>query len=156
MSRRCCAIARPLTIGLLGATRENTEAACDRFARMAPQHKFGLSATAFSPRAGEQRIVADLLEIRPDILLVAMGVPRQEFWIDGLNEEHATIAIGVGALFDFISGAVPRAPAWMRRLRLEWLFRLIMEPKRLWHRYVVGNPVFLLHLLRHRLSRRRG
>ena len=145
-----------LKIGMVGASRENIEAACDRFARMAPQHKFYLISDGFFSSAGEQQILADLLEIRPDILLVAMGVPRQEFWIDGLNEEHATIAIGVGALFDFISGAVPRAPDWMRRTRLEWLFRLIMEPKRLWHRYVVGNPAFLLHLLQHRLSRRRA
>jgi exopolysaccharide biosynthesis WecB/TagA/CpsF family protein len=144
-----------LRIGMVGASRENIEAACDRFARIAPQHEFHLISDGFFSPAGERQILADLREIRPDILLVAMGVPRQEFWIDGLNEDHATIAMGVGALFDFISGAVPRAPDWMRRARLEWLFRLIMEPKRLWHRYVVGNPIFLWHLLQHRVSNRK-
>ena len=83
-----------------------------------------------------------------------MGVPRQEYWIDCLDERHATVAMGVGALFDFISGAVPRAPDWMRNARLEWLFRLIIEPRRLWQRYVVGNPVFLWHIFRERLGRR--
>jgi len=143
-----------LTIGMVGASRENIEAACDRFARMAPQHKFYLISDGYFSSAGERQIFDDLREIRPDILLVAMGVPRQEFWIDRLSEEHATIAMGVGALFDFMSGAVPRAPDWMRRTRLEWLFRLIMEPRRLWQRYVIGNPVFLWHLLQHRLFKR--
>jgi len=140
-----------LSIGMVGASHQNIEAACDRFARLAPQHKFYLISDGFFSAAGEQQILADLRDIRPDILLVAMGVPRQEFWIDRLDEGHACIAMGVGALFDFMSGAVPRAPEWMRRSRLEWLFRLIVEPKRLWHRYVVGNPVFLWHLMQHRL-----
>ncbi|MGE0279354.1 MAG: WecB/TagA/CpsF family glycosyltransferase [Rhizobiaceae bacterium] len=136
-----------LKIGLVGAKRENIEAACDRFARLAPQHQFYLISDGYFFSAGEQQIFADLREIRPDILLVAMGVPRQEFWIDGLTKDQATIVVGVGALFDFISGAVPRAPQWMRRARLEWLFRLILEPGRLWQRYVVGNPLFLWHLM---------
>ncbi len=72
-----------LKIGMVGASRENIEAACDRFARMAPQHKFYLISDGFFSSAGEQQILADLRDIRPDILLVAMGVPRQEFWIDG-------------------------------------------------------------------------
>jgi len=144
-----------LKIGMIGATRENIEAACDRFARMAPQHEFFLISDGFFSSSGEQRIFADLCEIRPDILLVAMGVPRQEFWIDSLDDRHATIAMGVGALFDFVSGAVPRAPDWMRRARLEWLFRVLVEPRRLWQRYVVGNPVFLWHILQHRFSSER-
>lgn len=142
----------PMKIALVGATRENVEAACDRFARHAPQHKFYLISDGYFSSAGEAQIFDDLVSIQPDILLVAMGVPRQEFWIDNLSERHATLVLGVGALFDFISGAVPRAPNWMRRARLEWLFRLIMEPRRLWQRYVVGNPVFLWHLLRQRLK----
>ena len=64
--------------------------------------------------------------------------------------------MAVGALLDFISGAVPRAPLWMRHLRLEWLFRLVIEPGRLWRRYIVGNPVFLARVLRQKLYARRG
>jgi UDP-N-acetyl-D-mannosaminuronic acid transferase (WecB/TagA/CpsF family) len=59
--------------------------------------------------------------------------------------------IAVGALLDFLSGRVPRAPLWMRRLRLEWLFRLWIEPGRLWRRYVVGNPLFLVRVLAQKL-----
>jgi exopolysaccharide biosynthesis WecB/TagA/CpsF family protein len=55
--------------------------------------------------------------------------------------------IAVGALLDFVSGAVPRAPAWVRRFRLEWIYRLYREPGRLWRRYILGNPVFLARVL---------
>ena len=82
-----------------------------------------------------------------------MGVPRQEFWIaKNITPRHCTMPIAVGALLDFLSGAVPRAPAWMRRLRLEWVFRLIIEPGRLWRRYILGNPVFLARVVRQKLS----
>jgi UDP-N-acetyl-D-mannosaminuronic acid transferase (WecB/TagA/CpsF family) len=61
----------------------------------------------------------------------------------------------VGALFDFVSGAVPRAPRMVRMMRLEWAYRLVQEPARLWRRYVLGIPVFLFHVFRYRFSRRR-
>jgi N-acetylglucosaminyldiphosphoundecaprenol N-acetyl-beta-D-mannosaminyltransferase len=96
-------------------------------------------------RAGDApRVVAAINDSRADVLLVAMGAPRQELWI----AEHAKalqvpVAIGVGGLFDFVSGSIPRAPLWMRRLGVEWLFRLRQEPARMWRRYILGNPRFL-------------
>jgi len=57
------------------------------------------------------------------------------------------VSIGVGALFDYLAGRVPRAPRWMLRLRVEWLFRLVVEPRRLWRRYVMGNPRFVWRLI---------
>jgi beta-1,4-glucosyltransferase len=88
------------------------------------------------------------LEARPDIVLVALGNPLQEEWIAA----HAAVigaplAIGVGALFDFMTGAVPRAPAPMRRLRLEWLYRWAQEPGRLRRRYTIGMARFLVRIL---------
>jgi N-acetylglucosaminyldiphosphoundecaprenol N-acetyl-beta-D-mannosaminyltransferase len=81
----------------------------------------------------------------PDILFVALGAPKQEKWI----EQHrrnlaATILMGVGASFDFIGGKIPRAPVWMQSAGLEWLFRLLVEPKRLAKRYLIGIPRFFL------------
>ena len=82
-----------------------------------------------------------------------MGVPRQEFWIaKNITPRHCTLPMAVGALLDFLSGTVPRAPAWMRRLRLEWVVRLIIEPGRLWRRYILGNPAFLARVVRQKLS----
>jgi exopolysaccharide biosynthesis WecB/TagA/CpsF family protein len=112
----------------------------------------GLRVAGALPGYGE--LDAALARVRaaaPDVLLVALGNPAQERWIDAHRRElGARVALGVGALFDYLAGRVPRAPAWVLRLRAEWLFRMLVEPRRLWRRYVVGNPRFLLRVLRHR------
>lgn len=147
----------PLTVALLGAKRANAERAAERLAEIAPKHRFVVVHDGFFTASEEPKIVADIGALRPDILLVAMGVPRQEFWIArNLGPEHCTLPIAVGALLDFLSGSVPRAPAWMRQLRLEWLFRLIIEPGRLWRRYIVGNPLFLFRVLRQKFGGQGG
>ncbi|CDX14337.1 Glycosyl transferase, WecB/TagA/CpsF family [Mesorhizobium sp. ORS 3324] len=149
------ASARPLTVALLGATRVNAEAASVKLSALAAQHKFVVVHDGYFSPAEEPAIIERIAKLRPDILLVAMGVPRQELWIARhIDARHCTLPIAVGALLDFLSGTVPRAPLWMRRLRLEWLFRLWIEPRRLWRRYVVGNPLFLWRVLKQRLSRK--
>jgi exopolysaccharide biosynthesis WecB/TagA/CpsF family protein len=93
--------------------------------------------------------VQQIRATRPDVLLVALGNPRQERWIDRhLEAADVPLAIGVGALFDYLAGRLPRAPQWMRRARAEWVFRLAVEPRRLWRRYLVGNVQFLWRVLR--------
>jgi N-acetylglucosaminyldiphosphoundecaprenol N-acetyl-beta-D-mannosaminyltransferase len=94
---------------------------------------------------------------RADVLFVAMGAPRQENWI----RQHAaacgaTVTLGVGGLFDYYSGNIPRAPRWMRRSGLEWVFRLIQEPGRLWKRYLVGNWTFMARITADRLRQIRS
>jgi exopolysaccharide biosynthesis WecB/TagA/CpsF family protein len=149
------ASAKPLTVALLGTTRVNAEAASKKLAALAPQHSFAVIHDGFFTAAEEPAIIERIAALRPDVLLVAMGVPRQELWIArNIDGRHCTLPIAVGALLDFLSGAVPRAPLWLRRLRLEWLFRLMVEPERLWRRYVVGNPLFLWRVLRQKLSQR--
>jgi exopolysaccharide biosynthesis WecB/TagA/CpsF family protein len=144
----------PLTVGLLGATRVNAEAASVKLAALAVQHRFVVIHDGYFSAAQQTEIVDRIEELRPDVLLVAMGVPRQELWIERhIDARHCTLPIAVGALLDFLSGSVPRAPLWMRRLRLEWLFRLAVEPGRLWRRYVVGNPLFLLRVVKQKFSR---
>jgi beta-1,4-glucosyltransferase len=92
---------------------------------------------------------------RADILLVALGNPLQEEWIAAhADSSAASLAIGVGALFDFLAGAVPRAPGPMRRLRLEWLYRWGQEPGRLRRRYTIGMARFSVLLLRQARQRR--
>lgn len=88
------------------------------------------------------------------LLMVAMGNPLQEMFLrDHLAATGARLGIGVGAFFDFTAGVVPRAPAWMNKAGIEWVYRLAQEPKRMWRRYVVGNPAFLGRVLRQRLTR---
>ncbi|HEX4344607.1 MAG TPA: WecB/TagA/CpsF family glycosyltransferase [Solirubrobacteraceae bacterium] len=92
----------------------------------------------------DDRVVEDINRCRPDIVLVGMGTPKQELWaqrtVDSLD---CSVLWTVGALFDFVSGRVPRAPASLADNGLEWIFRLAIEPQRMWRRYLVGNPVFL-------------
>lgn len=112
-------------------------------------------------RAGDETaLLAAIRASRADVLLVALGAPRQEAWIQRhLGACGATVAIGVGGLFDYYSGHIARAPHWMRRHGLEWLFRLYQEPSRLGRRYLLGNPRFLARLAGHWLAqawRRRG
>ena len=92
-----------------------------------------------------------------DVLVVGMGVPRQEFFVTE-NREALDVPVCwcVGALFEYYSGRRARAPLWMRRWGLEWLFRLILEPGRMWRRYVVGNVVFVKRVLRERRKLRHG
>jgi exopolysaccharide biosynthesis WecB/TagA/CpsF family protein len=149
------ASSKPLTVALLGATRVNAEAAAAKLAALAAQHAFVVIHDGYFSAAEEPGIVDRIAKLRPDVLLVAMGVPRQELWIArNIDARHCTLPIAVGALLDFLSGTVPRAPLLMRQLRLEWLFRLIVEPGRLWRRYIVGNPLFLMRVLRQKLSRK--
>jgi N-acetylglucosaminyldiphosphoundecaprenol N-acetyl-beta-D-mannosaminyltransferase len=102
------------------------------------------SRHGYFTEAESEAVADDIRASGAEILLVAMGVPRQEKWIEThLARSGARVALGVGALFDFYSRSVPRAPAWMRERGLEWVYRLYQEPGRLWKRYVVGNPQFL-------------
>jgi len=102
--------------------------------------------------ASEEGAVIDAINASgADVLLVAMGVPQQELWID----RHAAhlkvkLAFGVGGLFDFYSGRTARAPVWLREIGMEWTYRLMQEPGRMWRRYLVGNPLFLWRIWRWR------
>ena len=83
------------------------------------------------------------------ILLVGFGAPRQELWLARHRAALTVpVRIGVGGLFDYYSGRIPRAPQWMREAGLEWIWRLMQEPGRLWRRYLIGNPLFLFRVWR--------
>jgi len=111
------------------------------------RHRIAGCQNGYSREGDAAAIVARILAARADVLLVAMGNPAQELWLDdNLEATGCRLGFGVGALFDFLSGDVPRAPAWVRAARLEWLYRLSREPGRLWRRYILGNPVFLMRV----------
>jgi N-acetylglucosaminyldiphosphoundecaprenol N-acetyl-beta-D-mannosaminyltransferase len=95
-----------------------------------------------------REIVSDIREARPDLLMVAMGAPFQDIWIQRhLATLGAPVVMSVGGLFDFYSGRIPRAPRAVRAAGLEWAFRLAQEPGRLWRRYLLGNAVFVARAL---------
>lgn len=104
----------------------------------------------------EAELVAEINESGAAIVLVGMGVPLQEKFIARVRQSMtARIVLGVGGLFDYYSGTIPRAPMALRRIGCEWVWRLMQEPSRLFSRYVLGNPIFLLHAAIHAWSARR-
>ncbi|OLP58153.1 UDP-N-acetyl-D-mannosaminuronic acid transferase [Xaviernesmea oryzae] len=139
---------RPRRVVLIGARPDILARATEAFKRHTPWHDFIAVADGFIDHQASREAMDRVSELAPDILLVAMGTPRQEKWVDRyVGPGHARLVLTVGALFDFVAGDVPRAPQAVRRMRLEWVYRLALEPKRLWRRYLLGIPLFFLHIL---------
>jgi N-acetylglucosaminyldiphosphoundecaprenol N-acetyl-beta-D-mannosaminyltransferase len=100
-------------------------------------------------------VISIIRGVKPDILVVAFGTPLQEKWIEkNLEKLGIPLCIGAGAAIDFLSGNIPRAPVWMQRAGLEWFFRLVLEPRRLWRRYLVRDTKFIYLLLCQLLGRK--
>jgi len=91
-----------------------------------------------------EQLISKINQSDADILVLAFGAPLQEFWMDFYkNELKVPVCIGVGGCFDYYSGRIARAPKWVRQLSMEWCWRLMKEPQRMWKRYIIGNPLFL-------------
>ncbi|TAE57209.1 MAG: glycosyltransferase [Nostocales cyanobacterium] len=89
----------------------------------------------------------------PDILFVGLGAPKQEKWIaKHYLSLKVPVSLGIGVSFELVSDMVNRAPVWMQKTGLEWLFRLLVEPQRLWKRYILGNPAFIWLVIKQRLG----
>ncbi len=100
----------------------------------------------FGPEENDD-VLKEIAAFRPHVLMVGMGMPRQEHWVlDNLERIQANVILTAGACFDYVAGVIPTPPRWMGRMGLEWLYRLLSEPKRLWRRYLV-EPWALLPLL---------
>jgi alpha-1,3-mannosyltransferase len=131
----------------VGAAPGVAQRALAAFQTIAPQHAYVGTHHGFLNDDDSIAVLADIKDKRADLVLVAMGSPRQEIWAAKYLMQHDGFdAICVGGLFDFASKEKPRAPAWVRALRCEWVFRLVNEPRRLWHRYLIGNALFMARL----------
>ncbi|HET9396650.1 MAG TPA: WecB/TagA/CpsF family glycosyltransferase, partial [Nitrospiraceae bacterium] len=129
-----------LRIYLVGARPPVIAVAARAFVGRWPRHTIvGARDGFFSGEEEVAQLCDDIRDKRADLVLVGLGDPLQEHWIVRYGDQTgAKLLIGVGALFDFVSGKTGRAPAWMRRIRCEWIYRLMCEPRRLAHRYLVG------------------
>jgi N-acetylglucosaminyldiphosphoundecaprenol N-acetyl-beta-D-mannosaminyltransferase len=150
--RLCAALAqRNKSIYLLGARPGVAEATCNWIARSCPAARIAGWHDGYYDPVSEPAIIAAIAKSRPDVLLVAFGAPKQELWISQhLAATGAKVALGVGGLFDYYSGRIPRAPLWVREVGMEWVWRLSQEPSRLWKRYLAGNLVFLARTFAYR------
>lgn len=146
---------RGWAVFFLGASPGVAEEAARRLKVRIPELTVAGTRDGFFPRSEDAAVAAAIKTTGAHVVMVAMGNPLQEFWLrDNLAASGASLGVGVGAFFDFSAENVKRAPAWMNKAGIEWVFRLLQEPKRLWKRYVVGNPVFLLRVLKERRARR--
>jgi N-acetylglucosaminyldiphosphoundecaprenol N-acetyl-beta-D-mannosaminyltransferase len=118
----------------------------------------GTYSPPFRPLTAEedQEVVQMINESDPDIVWIGLSTPKQERWMAAhVGRLNAPVLLGVGAAFDFHTGRKPQAPAWMQRSGLEWLFRLMTEPRRLWKRYLINNPLFVTLVLLQALGLRK-
>jgi N-acetylglucosaminyldiphosphoundecaprenol N-acetyl-beta-D-mannosaminyltransferase len=140
-------VRRGFRLYLLGAA----PGVADELARQLQLQNPGLQVEGHSGSAdpsADDEAVARIEAARPHVLLVAFGAPKQELWIDrvGGRLDGVAVAIGVGGAFDYLTGRVPRAPLWMRRAGIEWLFRLVRQPWRI--RRMAVLPAYALKVLR--------
>jgi N-acetylglucosaminyldiphosphoundecaprenol N-acetyl-beta-D-mannosaminyltransferase len=152
-----CAAETGLRVFLLGGRPGSAELAATVLQGDYP----GLQCTTYCPPLGFDQSALGLKQTaqaitmaQPDILFVAFGAPKQEYWIyeHGL-QLSVPVCIGVGGSFEIVGGVVPRAPQWTQNIGCEWLYRLCREPRRMWRRYLIGNLEFASIVLRQRMRR---
>jgi N-acetylglucosaminyldiphosphoundecaprenol N-acetyl-beta-D-mannosaminyltransferase len=149
------AAARGWRVALVGGSPPVMEALQRRLSEELPQLDLALCLHGYQEAAAWPQLEQELLALRPDLVLVALGVPRQETWIHGLAAQRNSLTgrrsglwMGVGGSFDVWAGVKKRAPRWMGRLQIEWLYRLLQEPSR-WRR-MLALPRFTWAVLRGR------
>ena len=150
----CSAAARDgLRLFLLGARPGLAEATAEAMRRRYPGLRIVGTMHGYFDAAETRQVIDTINRSGADILLVAMGAPQQELWLTRHTAALVPpVRLGVGGLFDYYSGRIPRAPAWIREAGCEWIWRLVCEPSRLWKRYVLGNPLFLARVLHERVA----
>jgi len=141
----------------LGAKENVSYALCERVKKRFPKLKI---SGRYSPPFGNfskkenDKMIAMINRSKADFLWVSFGCPKQEKWIlDNIEKIKVPLSFGIGAAFDFLSGSLLRAPKVIRKLKLEWLYRLMQEPKRLWKRYFYGGLGFLFIILKQKFFR---
>jgi N-acetylglucosaminyldiphosphoundecaprenol N-acetyl-beta-D-mannosaminyltransferase len=142
--------AEGLPVGLHGGAPEVLAALAAELRRRHPLLRipYAVSPPFRAQGAAEEDAARDAIRASgARILFVGLGCPKQERWMAAQRAALPCVLVGVGAAFDFLAGAKPQAPAWMQRAGLEWLFRLAVEPRRLWRRYLVGNARFAYHFV---------
>ena len=142
-------------VGFFGGRPEVLERLLDTLARRFPQLTVMYAESPpFRPPTPDEReaTVAAINASGVRILFVSLGCPKQERWMAERRGEVRAVMIGVGAAFDFVAGTTPQAPRWVMRAGFEWLFRLMIEPRRLWRRYLKNNPRFLALFFLQRLG----
>jgi exopolysaccharide biosynthesis WecB/TagA/CpsF family protein len=137
------------SIFLLGAQPGRAEATAQAMRARFPNLRISGTHDGYFDSSEDAAVIHSINASGADILLVAMGAPRQELWLARYEDDlQVPVRMGVGGLFDYYSGSIPRAPLWLREIGLEWVWRLLQEPSRMWKRYLIGNPLYLFRVWR--------
>ena len=141
------------TVMFMGSSQKVLDLIVKRAAEVYPHLKIVTYSPPYKPEFSEEdnkAIVEAINAADPDLLWIGMTAPKQEKWTySHWNELNIHCHVGtIGAVFDFFAGTVERAPIWWQRHGLEWLYRLLKEPKRMWRRYIIGNTLFLWNMLK--------
>jgi N-acetylglucosaminyldiphosphoundecaprenol N-acetyl-beta-D-mannosaminyltransferase len=149
------ATAEGLSVFFLGSKQEVVAAAVQEYRAAYPRLQVAGHRNGYFSEHESKTVAQEIKLTGADLLFVGMGSPAQEKWIAQHGAASGVrFAMGVGGSFDHVTGAVPRAPLWMQRAGLEWLHRLIREPRRMWRRYLIGNTRFIYLVLVQRLLRK--
>lgn len=140
-----------LTIGFYGGESDEVlTQVVNNLKRAFPDIKIAYTySPPFRPLTSDEdeQVVKEINDLGVDVLFVGIGCPKQERWMAEHKDRVQCVMLGVGAAFDFISGSKKHAPRWMQKMGLEWLFRLVSEPRRLWKRYLKQNPRFVYYFV---------
>lgn len=144
------------TVMFMGSSEKVLDLIVKRAAEVYPHLKIVTYSPPYKPEFSEEdnkAIVEAINAADPDLLWIGMTAPKQEKWTySHWNELNIHCHVGtIGAVFDFFGGTVERAPMWWQRHGLEWLYRLLKEPKRMWRRYIIGNTLFLWNMLKEKV-----
>lgn len=144
------------TVMFMGSSQKVLDLIVKRAAEVYPHLKIVTYSPPYKPDFSEEdnkAIVEAINAADPDLLWIGMTAPKQEKWTySHWNELNIHCHVGtIGAVFDFFAGTVERAPIWWQRHGLEWLYRLLKEPKRMWRRYIIGNTLFLWNMLKEKV-----
>lgn len=147
---------RPLTVMFMGSSQKVLDLIVKRAAEVYPHLKIVTYSPPYKPEFSEEdnKAIVEAINVAdPDLLWIGMTAPKQEKWTySHWNELNIHCHVGtIGAVFDFFAGTVERAPMWWQRHGLEWLYRLLKEPKRMWRRYIIGNTLFLWNMLKEKM-----
>ncbi|OGC05287.1 hypothetical protein A2V82_03305 [candidate division KSB1 bacterium RBG_16_48_16] len=138
------AAAKGYRIYFLGARQPVIERAVRSLKQRHPSLQIaGFRNGYYDSPESEREVINDIARSQADILLIGMSSPKKEKWVRRhFHDLNVTVVHGVGGSFDILGGLTKRAPAWMQKTGLEWLYRLIQEPRRLWRRYLIGNAAY--------------
>ena len=146
------------TVMFMGSSEKTLAKIVQQAAKVYPNLKVVTYSPPYKPEFNDEDnkdIINAINTANPDLLWIGMTAPKQEKWTySHWNDLHIHCHVGtIGAVFDFFAGNTKRAPQWWQEHGLEWLYRLIKEPRRMWRRYIIGNTVFLWHMLGEKFSR---